>query len=126
MGAKTTSELHDDYLLLTGYGTIESISEYESLTEEYLNEAIKHHSLAAVIVNEVDIVFAPSLLLQLEVINFYDDNFPEIFKSIKVAVISNTDSFPFQYFWQHCANSAGYPYYKVFTSMAEAIAFVKS
>ena len=122
MSTKVISELHDDYLLLTGSGSVSTIDEYESLTEQYLTETLKFDE-ETIILDETSIQFTPSLLLQSDVVKSYV-NFPDKIAESKVAVVSNKESVVFQKYWEHCADKAGYNY-KVFSSMDEALKFIK-
>jgi hypothetical protein len=122
MSTKVISELHDDYLLLTGSGSISTIDEYESLTEQYVTEALKFDE-KTIILDETSLQFAPSLLLQSDVVQLYV-NFPDEIAESKVAVVSNKESIVFQKYWEYSANKAGYNY-KVFSSMDEALEFIK-
>ena len=123
MSIKISSELHDDYLLLTSSGSVSTIDEYESLVEQYLKEAPKFDK-RTIVIDETGIQFTPSLMLQSDIVKFFNQNSPDEMKKAKVAVISNKESMDFQKYWEFWANQAGYNY-KVFSSMDEALEFIK-
>lgn len=124
MSAVVSSELKGDYLLVVGTGEVISADEYRILTEQYVNEILQHDK-SNIIIDETKIHYAPSLLLQSEIVDFYSTDMPEEMKKWKLAVVLHDDYMTFGEFWAHSANEAGYAY-KAFTNMEDALEFIQS
>ena len=76
-----SSRIESDYLLIVASGNIVSNEEYRILLKRYCDE-IAQSGLKTVIIDETNVDYAVSLLLQTEIVDFYESGeLPEDFST---------------------------------------------
>lgn len=117
--------MEGDHLLITAAGAIENIESYELLTEVYINEILEQN-VSKTIVDETELEYLKSVLLQSDIVKYYAQKMPREMRDWTVAVIVDDVVWEFAVFWESVCHRVGYHSYKVFTSMEEAKEFVSS
>ena len=124
MNTTVSSELRPGYLLLVGSGEVVSLDEYRFLARQY-GEEISKYDCRKIIVDERQVAYGPSLLLQSDIIDFYEFDLGEDATDWQLAVVVGNDLIELGEFWAHSSREAGYSY-RVFLSIEEAAAFLTS
>ena len=124
MNTTVSSELRPGYLLLVGFGEVVSLDQYRFLVRQYSDE-IKKYDCRKIIVDERLVAYGPSLLLQSDIVDFYEFDLGADATDWQLAVVINKELLGLGEFWAHGSREAGYPY-RVFLSIEEASAFLTS
>ncbi len=118
MNTTVSSELRPGYLLLVGSGEVVSLDQYRVLVRQYGDE-IRKHNCRKIIVDERQVAYGPSLLLQLDIIDFYEFDLGADATDWQLAVVVDNELLGLGEVWAHSSREAGYPY-RVFSSMDDA------
>ena len=119
-----SSRVENDYLLIVASGNIASNEDYQLLVKRYCNEIVKS-GLDKIIIDESKVQYAPSLLLQIDIVEFYSSGeLPEEFKTWKIACVGPVDFMMFYDFWADAAKRKGYDH-SAFVSMESAREFIR-
>ncbi len=124
MNTTVSSELRPGYLLLVGSGEVVSLDQYRFLARQYSDE-IRKYDCRKIIVDERQVAYGPSLLLQLEIIDFYEFDLGADATDWQLTVVVDNEMLGLGEVWAHSSREAGYPY-RVFLSVEEASAFLTS
>lgn len=113
------SVLEDGYVHITANASIVTSEEYRSLVKHYIAE-IERSGLNKAIIDETKVKYAPSFLLQMDIVDFYsNEEISEKIRSWRVACIGPSESMLFFKFWEDLAQKAGYEQ-KACSSLGEA------
>lgn len=119
-----SSSVENDYLLIVAAGKIVFNEEYQLQVKGYC-EAIVESGLDKIIIDERKVRYAPSLILQLDIVKFYSSReLPEELKTWKIACVGPKDSMIFFDFWADAAKRSGYDH-RAFASMESAREFMR-
>ena len=118
MNTTVSSELKPGYLLLVGSGEVVSLDQYRFLARQYSDE-IRKYDCRKIIVDERQVAYGPSLLLQLDIIDFYEFDLGADATDWQLAVVVDNELLGLGEVWAHSSREAGYPY-RVFSSMDDA------
>ena len=124
MNTTVSSELRPGYLLLVGSGEVVSLDQYRALARQYGDE-IGKYDCRKIIVDERQVAYGPSLLLQLEIVDFYEFDLGADATDWQLAVVIDKELLAIGEVWAHSSREAGYPY-RVFLSIEEASTFLTS
>lgn len=117
--------VEDDILIIVASGRVYSIEEYQMMVKLYSDEIVKS-GLSKIIIDERKVEYSPSIMLQVEVVNFYSSGeLPKELASWKVAGIGAQESIPLFEFWAAFARSKGYDNW-AFSSLSDAKSFMKN
>ena len=117
--------VEEDILIIEASGRVYSLQEYQMMVKLYSDEIIKS-GLEKIIVDERKVEYSPSIMLQVEVVNFYSSGeLPEELTSWKIAGIGAKESMPLFEFWAAFARSRGYKNW-AFSSLKEAKHFMEN
>ena len=119
-----SSRVEDDYLLILASGDIDSNEDYQLLLKRYCDDIVKS-GLDKIIIDESKMQYAPSLALQMDIVEFYSSGeLPEEFKTWKIACVGSEDFMMFFDFWADAAKRSGYDH-SAFASMESAREFMR-
>ena len=124
MNTTVSSELTPDHLLLVGYGEIMSLDQYRFYSRQVSHE-IGKFDRRKIILDERQVEYGPSLLLQLDSIDFYDSDLGEDAADWQLCVVAGDDLLMLGEFWAKSSRDAGYAF-QFFSSIEEAVAFLES
>ena len=124
MDTTVSSELRPGYLLLVGSGEVVSLDQYRFLARQYSDE-IRKYDCRKIIVDERQVAYGPSLLLQLDIIDFYEFDLGADATDWQLTVVVDNELLAIGEVWADSSREAGYPY-RVFLSIEEASAFLTS
>ena len=86
-----SSRVESDYLLIVASGKIVSNEEYRSLVKRYCDEILQS-GLKKIIIDETNVDYAVSLLLQADIVEFYSSGeLPEEFSTWTIATVGRED-----------------------------------
>ena len=122
MDATISSELMPGYLLITGSGKVDALDEYRAMVRRY-GEEIRKHGCRRILVDERRVAYGPSLLLQSDIVDFYESDLSPDAKHLHVAVVLDDKLLDLGEFWEHSSREAGYRY-GAFSSIDEATGFL--
>ena len=122
MAATVSSELMPGYLLITGSGKVDDLDQYRALVRSYGDE-IRKHDCHRILLDERRIAYGPSLLLQSDIVSFYESDFHPDAKDLQLAVVLDDKLLELGKFWEHRSREAGYRY-GAFSSIDEASGFL--
>ena len=118
-----TSRIESNYLLIVASGRIVSSEEYRLLLKRYCDEVLKS-GLKKIIVDETNVDYAFSLLLQTDIVKFYSSGeLPEEFSTWTFACVGPEDMSAYYEFWSDVAQRSGYDQHW-FTSVKSAREFL--
>ena len=119
-----SSRVESDYLLIVASANIVTNEEYRLLVKRYCDEILKS-GLRKIIIDESNVEYAPSLLLHIDIVEFYaSGELPEEFRTWKIACVGPADSMVFYDFWADVAERSGYDQLG-FTSIESAREFLR-
>ena len=124
MNTTVSSELRPGYLLLVGSGEVVSLEQYRFLARQYSDE-IRKYDCRKIILDERQVAYGPSLLLQLEIIDYYEFDLGADSKDWQLTVVVDNEMIGIAEVWAESSREAGYPY-RAFASVEEASAFLTS
>ncbi len=106
-----SSKVEGDYLLIVASGKIVSNEEYRLLFKRYSDEIVQS-GLKKIIIDETNVDYALSLLLQTDIVEFYSSGeLPEEFSTWKIACVVREDMSAFSEFWADVAQRSGYEHH---------------
>ena len=118
-----TSRIESDYLLIVASGKIVTNEEYRLLLKRYCDEVLKS-GLKKIIVDETNVDYAFSLLLQTDIVEFYSSGeLPEEFSTWTFACVGPGDMSMYYDFWSDVAQRSGFNHHG-FTSVKSAREFL--
>ena len=124
MNVTMSSRVENDYLLIVASGNIACKEDYQLLLKQYCDEIVKS-GLDKIIIDESKVQYAPSLVLQTDIVEFYSSGeLPEQFKTWKIACVGPEDFMIFYDFWADAAKRSGYDH-RGFASMELACEFMR-
>lgn len=120
-----SATVEGDILIIAASGRVYSIEEYRMMVKLYSDEIVKS-GLSKIIIDEREVEYSPSIMLQVEVVNFYSSGeVPEELAAWKVVGVCADDSISLFEFWAAFARSKGYDNW-AFSSLDEAKSFMKN
>ncbi len=103
-----SSRVESDYLLIVASAKIVSNEEYRVLVKRYCDEIVQS-GLKKIIIDETNVAYTLSLLLQADIVEFYSSGeLPEEFSTWKIATVGREDMTVFREFWADVAQTSGY------------------
>ena len=122
MSTTLSSELRPGYLLLVGSGEIMSLDQYRFFARQVSDE-IRKFDRRKIILDERQVAYSPSFLLQCDSIDFYESDLGEDATDWQICVVAGNDLLVLGEFWAQSSRDAGFPF-RFFTSTEEAVAFL--
>ena len=118
-----TSQVEGDYLLIVASGKIVTNEEYRTLLKRYCDAIVKS-GLKKALIDESKVDYAHSLLLQTDIVEFYESGeLPEEFSTWKLASVVPEHMSLLVDFWADVARRSGYDQHG-FTSIELAREFL--
>ena len=103
-----SSRVEGDYLLIVASGKIVSNEEYRLLLKRYCDEIVQS-GLKKILIDESNVDYARSLLLQMDIVEYYSSGeLPEEFSTWKFACVVPEDMSAISDFWTDSAQRSGY------------------
>ncbi len=118
-----SSKVEGDYLLIVASGKIVSNEEYRLLFKRYCDEIVQS-GLKKILIDETNVDYALSFLLQADIVEFYSSGeLPEEFSTWKIACVVPEDMSVYSDFWADLAQRRGYDH-RGFSSIESAREFL--
>jgi hypothetical protein len=117
-----SSSLETGYLLIKISGSIADLEEMKLLTRQIYDEVMKYGS-KKVVVDQTENQPLDSLVSQIELVEFYSEEFPTEIRHLKIAIVTDSKNKRIAGFWETYAFNRGYPF-QVFYSMDDALEFI--
>ncbi len=106
-----SSKVEGDCLMIVAAGKIVSNEEYRLLLKRYCDEIVQS-GLKKIIIDETNVDYAQSFLLQIDIVEFYSsEELPEEFSTWKFACVVREDMSEFSDFWVDVAQKSGYDHH---------------
>ncbi len=118
-----SSKVEGDYLMIVASGKIVSNEEYRLLLKRYCDEIVQS-GLKKTLIDESNMDYALSFLLQNDIVEFYSSGeLPEEFSTWKIACVGREDMSAYCDFWADLAQRSGYDH-QGFSSIESAREFL--
>ena len=118
-----SSRVEGDYVLIVAFGKIVTNEEYRILLKRYCDEIVQS-GLKKAIIAETNVDYIKSLLLQIDIVEFYaSGELPEEFSTWTLACVEPEDMSALADFWAHEAKINGHDHH-VFASIEQAREFL--
>ena len=118
-----SSKIEGDYLMIVAAGKIVSNEEYRLLLKRYCDEIVQS-GLKKTLIDESNMDYALSFLLQNDIVEFYSSGeLPEEFSTWKIACVGREDMSAYSDFWADLAQRSGYDHHG-FSSIESAREFL--
>ncbi len=106
-----SSRVESDYLLIVASGRIVTDEEYRVLLKRYCDE-IARSGLKTALIDETNVDYAVSLLLQTEIVDFYESGeLPEDFSTWTLVSVAPEGMSLIGDFWADTAKRSGYDHH---------------
>jgi hypothetical protein len=123
MNMSISSRLEADYLLIKVSGSVADLEEMKLLTRRIYEEVMKYGS-KKVVIDQTENQPLDSLVRQVELVEFYSEEFSAEARYLKVAIVTDSKYKKIAHFWETYAYNRGYRF-QVFYSMDDALEFIR-
>lgn len=123
MNVSIAAKVEKGYLFIEAAGDIFDSDEHKLLTNRFFDEIMKHRC-QKIIIDVSNINFPNSFELLNDIVDYYVKELPPEIRSWKIAVVDESSFKDLGDFWEFRAKHEGYYFYKVFSTMEEAIGYI--